>query len=175
VGFDINGLDKNGYTALCIASQVGELEVVTELIELGADIEATCAGGKWTALMGAASAGRTRVVERLVQAGAQVNAQDKDGTTALCLAVLGNHTEVIELLLDAGADPNLVGMEEAPLYLAASNGAIEAARILAWRGANLEARFNISNPWAELFRRGGGWLRCLQCCVPSLRQNVGSL
>jgi serine/threonine-protein phosphatase 6 regulatory ankyrin repeat subunit A len=82
------------------------------------------------------------VVERLVQAGARVNAQGKKGTTALYFAMVGNFTGIIELLLDAGADPNLVGELEPPLYLAALKGAIEAAKLLAWGGANLEARFN---------------------------------
>jgi ankyrin repeat protein len=141
-GCDINGLNKDGYTALCIASLLGELEVVTELIELGADMEVACTGGKWTALIGAADEGRTRVVERLVQAGARVNAQDERGTTALYFAAQGNYTGIIEVLLDAGADPNLFEELEAPLHIAAFKGAIEAAKILAWRGANLEARFN---------------------------------
>jgi ankyrin repeat protein len=115
---------------------------VTELLGLGADVEVVC-GGEYgmTALIWAADAGHARVVERLVQAGARVNAQNKDGTAALCFAALRNYTGVIELLLDAGADPNLVGGLEPPLYVAARNGAFEAAKVLMWRGANLEARF----------------------------------
>jgi ankyrin repeat protein len=107
-GFDINALDKYNLAALCYASDLGELEVVTELLGLGADPEVPCGQYGVTALGHAASAGRAEVMKRLLQAGAWVNAQGRDGMTALCLAARANRPEIVELLLEAGADPNVV-------------------------------------------------------------------
>jgi serine/threonine-protein phosphatase 6 regulatory ankyrin repeat subunit B len=139
---DINALDKNNWTALCIGSGHGDLEVVTELIGLGAGTEISCGSDGLTALMYAARAGNPEVVEQLLQAGARANAQGWESTTAVCCAAVGNHGKVIELLFEAGADLDLSGTTwPAPLFAAALQGAIEAAKVLVGRGAKLEARF----------------------------------
>jgi ankyrin repeat protein len=141
VGYDINGLDNHNLTALCIASSLGTLEVLTELFELGAGIEIPCGEDGATALVYAAWAGEVEVVRRLLQSGARANSRDKNGATAVYVATSRNHSEVIEVLLEAGADPNLSGEgRETPLWLAVFNGAIEAVKVLARNGANLEER-----------------------------------
>jgi ankyrin repeat protein len=138
-GCNINGLDKRNMTALCSASSAGELAVVIELLQLGADLEARCGERRGTALMEAAAAGRVEIVKRLLEAGARANAQGSDGGTALSLAAKGNYSEILELLLDAGGDQSLPGTwRETPLYAAVVQGAIEAADVLVWRGANLD-------------------------------------
>jgi ankyrin repeat protein len=48
--------------------------------------------------------------------------------------------EVIVALLTGGADPNVQGVDGAPLHRAAGAGLIEAARMLLAHGANIEAR-----------------------------------
>jgi hypothetical protein len=151
-GFDVNGLDKRNVTALCAASHFGELEVVAELLELGADIEIACTQLEMTALGHAAAKGHAGVTKRLLQAGARVNAQDKNGATAVYWAARENHADVVELLIEGGADPNLAGPGcEPPLYAAAFHGAIEAAKLLAWRGG--ECRSAFQRPYSLARRR----------------------
>jgi ankyrin repeat protein len=143
VGCDINGLDMNHLTALCIASYHGELEVVSELVNLGAGTEVACGEDGVTALMCAARSGRYEVVERLLQAGARVNAQSRGGRTALYEAAMMNHVRVTGFLLEAGGDPNLfVETWGPPLCAAAAHGAIKCAKLLLRKGANLEERYN---------------------------------
>ena len=57
--------------------------------------------------------GNVGFVRRLLAAGANPNAADKDGDTALMVAVKSNHAEVIKTLLDGGADPHY-GSDELP-------------------------------------------------------------
>jgi ankyrin repeat protein len=114
VGFGINGLGKRNTTALCTASHFGELEVVAERLELGADIEVASARRERTALRSAAVEGRAGVTERLPQAGALVNAQDENEAMAVYLAAMGKHADVTELLNEGGANPNLTGPGVSP-------------------------------------------------------------
>jgi ankyrin repeat protein len=139
-GFDINALDKRNMTALCHACYFGELEVVDELLRLGAAIEVSCGEQEVTALRSAVGGGHPEVVRRMLLAGAQVNAQGKDGVTALYFAALRGNTSIIELLLEAGGDQNLVRATETALCVAANCGATDAVKVLVENGANLEAR-----------------------------------
>jgi ankyrin repeat protein len=141
-GWDINELDWYRRTPLCIAAEYAQLEVIDLLLELGADIEIRCGPRNYTALMNAARGGHVEIVRRLLQGGALVNAQDAKGVTAIYFAARWDHAEVIELLLEADGDPNLATIEDMtpPLEVAVVAGAIEAAKVLAWKGANLERR-----------------------------------
>lgn len=58
--------------------------------------------------MMACSHGNKIHVEMLLEAGADVNATEKDGGTALTIAVAHGHTEVVRVLLRWGADVNIV-------------------------------------------------------------------
>jgi ankyrin repeat protein len=91
VGYDINARDERNLTALCSASSLRALDVVTEPLHLRADTEITCLEMEATPLMIAATNGHAPIIERLLQGGAQVNAQQKDGSTAVFEAVTGNH------------------------------------------------------------------------------------
>lgn len=56
--------------------------------------------------------GNRSVALTLLVCGAQVNLQDKDGKTALMVAIINGHQELVELLLQKNADitvKNLVG------------------------------------------------------------------
>ena len=54
----------------------------------------------------AVKGGNVGFVRRLLAAGANPNAADKDGDTALVVAVKANHAEVVKTLLDGGAKPH---------------------------------------------------------------------
>jgi ankyrin repeat protein len=90
------------------AAEAGNKEVVTELIEAGADINAQLAPPKIL----------------------PVYASDTD-TTALYVAVRDDHPEMVKLLVDNGADINLAArlISNSPLNLAVSLGRSESLRI----------------------------------------------
>jgi ankyrin repeat protein len=147
MGFDINGLDARGFTALGDACLRGELGVVRELIRLGADIEIESGEIRMTALMCAACQGNVENVKLLQRAGARVNTQDRDGRTAIWWAANRGHAEILQLLVEDGADPDLTGETEGPpLWGAAYLGKTEAVKVLVQKGADLEVRFNGSTP-----------------------------
>ena len=136
-GVDVNVQDENGMTALMIASQGGQTELVEQLIKAGADVNIQNASGD-TALIYAfkGSTDTSRLiyeecVQLLIQNHAKVNIQGKDGVTALMHLAkmiscylrsvskfgIRNFTKKPEdlvamencmfALMDAGADPNL--------------------------------------------------------------------
>ena len=96
----------NRSTALMLAAQESNSDVVKVLVHAGADVNARAADGG-TALMRAAQEGQLGAVTELLSAKADVNARGANGGTALIAAAAKGHTRVVETLLRANADPNL--------------------------------------------------------------------
>ncbi len=92
-----------GETALMLACQHNHADIVSLLLDAGADIEQTDNTGK-TALMVASEGGHLEIVRQLLGARAKVDAQTQAGATALMLASRAGHVNVVETLLAAGAD-----------------------------------------------------------------------
>lgn len=101
-GTHIDATDGDGETALMIASEKGESDVVRRLIQHGANVNRKDEDLK-TPLMYAADEGRTDVVKELLSAGADVNARDEDGKTALKIAEDEKHLDTAAVLRAAGA------------------------------------------------------------------------
>jgi ankyrin repeat protein len=99
-GMDINTGDKDGSSALMIASEKGDPEMVKLLIQSGADINAHNIDG-YTALMYAAYKGNRQIAELLVENKADVNARDKDGWTALRYASIQGQHDIVAILKKA--------------------------------------------------------------------------
>ncbi|WKY16439.1 hypothetical protein Q1695_001242 [Nippostrongylus brasiliensis] len=78
--------DEDGYTALHRAAYNDHVEVVSFLLERGADAEARTKQG-WTPLHSAANWGNYAVVARLISHGVDVNARSNGSVTALHLAI----------------------------------------------------------------------------------------
>ena len=78
------------------------LETARLLLESGADVNATQAGG-FVPLHSAAQSGERALVELLLSRGADVNARSDDGRTALSIAEAGGHEEIARLLREKGA------------------------------------------------------------------------
>ncbi|POM78844.1 Hypothetical protein PHPALM_3577 [Phytophthora palmivora] len=93
----------DGRAAFNYAARYGHAEVISLLLQRGADVAATEEDG-WTALHYAAANGKTAVVSLLLQHGADVAATKEDGWTALHYAAANGKTEVVSLLLQHGAD-----------------------------------------------------------------------
>jgi ankyrin repeat protein len=114
-GADVNDQDKDGWTALINASYNGKQAVVQLLIDHGAEINAQAKSGwsaGWgerspagsTALIMASLMGHEEIVQLLLDNGAYINAQNKEGRTALDVALQNGHNAVAQLLINKGAD-----------------------------------------------------------------------
>lgn len=100
----INVQDKDNNTALIIASNVYNINIVKELLSWGADPNIQNKDGT-TALMIAIKRNRLDVVQLLLGCGADPNIQNKDGYTALMISI-GNK-QTMQLLLQGGANYNV--------------------------------------------------------------------
>jgi ankyrin repeat protein len=159
-GADANAAGS-GYTALHIAIRRGDLALVKALIARGARpdarlVKATPARrlsddvGLTRSLVGAtplwlaAFFGHAEIVSILAAAGADLNAGANDGSTPL-MAAIGRNPQTAVLvarrLLDAGADVNASDENGATvLHRAVTAGFTDVVRLVAEKGANLEAR-----------------------------------
>lgn len=106
-GGNVNVVNKDGLTALTVASEKGNIDIVKELINAGANVNGASSVG-WTPLMGACFEGNIEVVKELISAGANVNAFGiKYKNTALMQAIRGENPEIVKILVEAGADINM--------------------------------------------------------------------
>ena len=106
-GVDVNYADpRDGTTALMGAALRGHLDIVQELLALGANVN-QIAHGNFTALWAAAYKNNPDIVQVLLAAGANPNVETLNARqTPLDVAVTMNYLEVIKLLVSAGADVN---------------------------------------------------------------------
>jgi ankyrin repeat protein len=151
-GVSPNQRDANGNTLLMNAAMYGRPELLSFLIEKGADVNATNNGGA-TALMRAA--GDTAKIKLLVNKGANVNARSALGNTPLILAARANPSaEAVKLLIEHGAEVNATNTFGATaIQTAAASGDLETVRILIKNGADVNAHSRGAEP-AVLW--GGG-------------------
>lgn len=135
--------------SLLLASEKGNLEVVKELIEVGADVnffKVEYFTESITPLKLAAENGHLEVVKELINAGANVNFDiDAYKKTALSLAAENGHLEVVKELIKSGASVNSKNSKDdkAPLLGASSNGHLEVVKELIKSGVdvNFEGQF----------------------------------
>ena len=98
-GADVHTSNRDGDTALMLASHQGLEEIVSTLIEKGADIDKRNLGG-YTPLLFAANVGREGIVRILLENGARADTTNNSGDTPLILAATNGHEDVVRLLLD---------------------------------------------------------------------------
>jgi ankyrin repeat protein len=116
-------------------------EIVTFLLDLGADVNATFDSQGRSALLIAADYDETAVVTMLLKRGADVNVTcSDDGTTSLHRAASRNHLEIVEALLASGANIHLRDRHgETALHRISTEPIVRA---LLSRGADVNARDN---------------------------------
>jgi ankyrin repeat protein len=102
------GLDRAGRSELHYAAGAGDVGLVLQLIERGAEVDLADSNG-WTPLHFAAQAQSVPVIRSLISSGAAVDSRDKHGNTPLSTATFNSRGkgEAIAALRAAGADPLL--------------------------------------------------------------------
>ena len=98
---DIRNLDDE--TPLMMAALKGDLDIVRQLIDRGADVNKP----GWTPLHYAATGGNVEVIRVLLDAHAYIDAESPNGTTPLMMAARYGSEDGVKVLLEAGADPVL--------------------------------------------------------------------
>ncbi|KAF8418001.1 ankyrin repeat-containing domain protein, partial [Terfezia claveryi] len=118
-------------TPLHVAAYYGRLDIVTLLLERGADIN-LAAGYYGTALCAAASQSKLEIVSLLLDRGADINVAAGYYGTALCAAASQSKLEIVSLLLDRGADINATidSHHGTALYAAASHSKLEVVSLV---------------------------------------------
>ncbi|EED17250.1 ankyrin repeat containing protein [Talaromyces stipitatus ATCC 10500] len=136
----IDATDRSGTNALQWACMQGHSEVVPQLLERGADVNAE--GGKYgNALQAASGQGHRKIVQLLLENGADVNAQGGQYGNVLQAAAQGGHFDVVQLLLENGADVNAQGgYYRNALYAAVNRRNLEIIQLLLENGADVNAQ-----------------------------------
>ena len=146
---DVNERSVDGTTALHWAAHHGDLGLVTELLEYGADADVVNDYGA-TPMSAAAVEANPAIVAALLDAGADVESANAEGQTALMVVARTGRVETAALLLEHGADPNATenwGGQSALMWAAAQSQP-DMIRLLLEHGAE-----------ANGFGRAHGWER----------------
>jgi ankyrin repeat protein len=138
----INSRDNNGRTVLQHFALSGDLEVVKQLHQKGADIHVTDKRGQ-TALHEAAKSGNLDVVKWLYEKGADIHVTDKRGQTALHDAAKSGNLDVVKWLDEKGADIHVIDTDgQTALHYAAEYGQLDVVQWLCENGADINAADN---------------------------------
>ena len=164
-GADVNVADEHGKTALIVAAEKSNKEMIELLIKHSANVNAADESG-YTALMFAAEHNNEELVEFLITHGADVNARSKIGKTALMIitkaypSFIKRYPKIMEILIEHGADVNAADEYGiTPLMIAGNNHNKEVLKFLIDHGADINARSKLGNT-------------PLMCCAYSERNAV---
>ena len=106
VKFLIDLKDKDGKTALILAAELGDYDMVTVLIYNGANVSIANNKGV-SALMAAAFRGYKDIVDLLILNGADVEQRYINGSTILMAASQEGYTEIVKILISKGSKVNI--------------------------------------------------------------------
>ncbi len=103
-GADVDSKNRKGHTPLMQVVSKGYIEVARLLLEAGANTDLKDRKHGYTALMKVCFKGDRKMAGLLLQNGADPDIQDKNGNSALMIAVQRKFPHMVEELLDYGAD-----------------------------------------------------------------------
>ena len=133
----IHAKDKNDDTAITLACEFANVEIVKLLVKLDADINQTGKNGQNGLLKAVASKTdgiSDKIIKYLNSRNAQlIHARDVNKETAITLGCKSPHTnfDTIKLLVDLGADVNQTGKDgKTGLLIAAKNGYLDIIKLL---------------------------------------------
>ena len=129
-------------TPLLIAMSWGNVDIVEDLLEHGADINVQVES--WgTPLYGAAEIDNTNMVRKLLQLGASVNLTGGLHRRPINIASFNGNAEIVQLLLERGAetDPDDEYVHGSALGAAAREGHVGVIRQLLRKGWNVNRKF----------------------------------
>lgn len=126
VGVDINQKDKDGNSYLMEAAFHNNLAHMQALVDKNINLNLKNVWGE-RALHWAAGPNNVEAVDFLLTRGhmAQINAQDNEGNTPLCSAIIHGSYEAAKLLLERGANTNIINSQGKNLAVLASEYADE--------------------------------------------------
>ncbi|TET35634.1 MAG: hypothetical protein E3J72_10830 [Planctomycetota bacterium] len=140
-GADVNENGGRQFTLLMLAILCKNKEIVRELIENGAYVNAKDSVHDYSPLHLAAKNGLGNIVNILIKRGADVNAKGRRGYQPLHCAMIKGHTDIARHLVKEGADVNVHdNWGRTPLHFAALLGHMESAKLLIEKGADVNAR-----------------------------------
>jgi ankyrin repeat protein len=103
----LHSFSRDGFTVLGLASYFGQIDLVSYLLEKGADPNVASDNQVMVApLHSACAISNYRVAEMLIRYGADVNARQLQGYTPMHSAAHKGSNDIAELLLKNGADIN---------------------------------------------------------------------
>ena len=153
VRIDVNTQYEDGLTALHLACDSGQEDVVQQLLQLGADSTMVDCEGN-TAYHLAVSSGNEKCLKVLLDFELQLrgsqhlakllSVQNHDGHTPLMLAASCNEVQAAVQLLCGDADVNATNREtgDSALHIAARKGYLDLTRLLSVFDASLDVRNN---------------------------------
>jgi hypothetical protein len=121
---DLDENGRDGFTPLQLACYFGHEDIVTFLLNQGADVNLVAQNGtKIQAVHAAAASGNLNILRQLLEHGANVNGRQQNGFTPLHTAADNNNPNMAQLLIEFGADPNLANDSgQTPTDLAKTKG-----------------------------------------------------
>jgi ankyrin repeat protein len=144
-GADINAKDSSGMMPLNHAVHGNSPGLIDLLLDNGADINTTPAGGPITWVRMAASIGSARMFNVLVEkVGEDLFKKESDGESIMRSAISGGSFEIVKMLLAKNIpidmEANIYGWT--PLHYAANKGSLELIKLLAEKGVDIDRRTN---------------------------------
>lgn len=151
-GADANAKDKDGNTALIVASDMSHDEAKGTLVVQEAYLDTSAKGGErilservLSKATPAAVPDITygEIIKTLIAQGADVNAKANNGVTALMRASWKGHGEIVKILIAQGANVNAKTNSGATaLMMASRKGHIEIVKILLANSVDVNAKDN---------------------------------
>jgi hypothetical protein len=117
---DLNSRGELGMTPLMLAALKGELELVENLLAMGADVKAVN-DDEHHALWFACVNGDLTLVQRLIRAGSNLDNRNVNGVTCAIYAASTGKLAVLKLLVEAGADLAITTHDEVSVLESAAS------------------------------------------------------
>ena len=122
--------NKDGKTALMLASERGHEDIVHSLLSAGANVNIQD-NKRWTALMIASEHNHISIIHMLLQANANPHFKTLGGSNALMIASFCGNFEVVELLISKGVDYKYQRVDGGnALMVACQNGHTQIVELL---------------------------------------------